>query len=166
MFLDAPHVLVPAHRHFNVPRHARAPRIARDPLTPARVWRRAAPCVVLLVAVEASWSRRRACHRIEAGRLRAEPPAQARDRQLGWAGSRRAESAAPKAAVKENPGSAGGRDNQTVRMVGTGPGPPWGMSGHSSGTVGGREDTRTTQKCPSRLARPARLERATLRFEA
>src|SRR5439155_24055708 len=67
-----------------------------------------------------------------------------------------------KAAVKENRGSAGGGDDQNVRMVGTGPGP----SGHSSGTVGGREDTRTTQKCPSRLARPARLERATLRFEA
>src|SRR5439155_25297932 len=64
-----------------------------------------------------------------------------------------------KAAVKEN--SESGRDNQNVRMVGTGPGP----SEHSSGT-GGREDARTTQKRPSRLARPARLERATLRFEA
>jgi hypothetical protein len=30
----------------------------------------------------------------------------------------------------------------------------WAHSGHSSGTVGGLEDIRTTQKCPSRVARP------------
>ena len=40
------------------------------------------------------------------------------------------------------------------------------QSGHSSGTVGGLEDTLMAQKCPSRVVRPARLERATLRFEA
>jgi len=33
--------------------------------------------------------------------------------------------------------------------------------GHSRGL----ENTRTAEKCPSFLARPARLERATLRFE-
>src|SRR2546422_4066899 len=37
-----------------------------------------------------------------------------------------------KAAVKENPGSAGGRNNQNVRMVGTGAG----SSGHSRGSRG------------------------------
>jgi hypothetical protein len=38
--------------------------------------------------------------------------------------------------------------------------------GHSSGTVGGLPDTPPAQKCPSFLARPARFERATCRFEA